>query len=132
MPTDRDRLLEVAAGALRNLIRHQCAYPNPGDWCDYCRGADDPQIEEARVVITALAQAAQDAPLVIQSDGSVGRLEQVGWMPSAALMQEHGVRPTDDDYLTSLESAESEGGIREQFADRMLPVYRIREEAPDA
>jgi len=57
------------------------------------------------------------------SDADHG-LVQVGWMLSPDLADEFDVTPLSDDYLITIEQAEADGGIKPEFADRVIPVYR--------
>ena len=50
-------------------------------------------------------------------------LRQVGWMPTPELAAELGINALSDEWLTSLEVAESEGGIQPKFQGRLIPIY---------
>lgn len=45
-------------------------------------------------------------------------------MLSPELAAEFGITPLSDDYLITLEQAEQDGGIKDEFADRVIPIYR--------
>lgn len=54
-------------------------------------------------------------------------LVQIGWMLSPDLAAEFNVTPLSDDYLLTLEQAERDGGIKDEYADRVIPIYRKEE-----
>jgi hypothetical protein len=53
------------------------------------------------------------------------RLIQVGWMPSPDLAEELGLHPLHDEWLSSVEMCEDQGGILPELVGRLIPIYRI-------
>lgn len=45
-------------------------------------------------------------------------------MLSPDLATEFNVTPLSDDYLITLEQAEQDGGIKDEYVDRVIPIYR--------
>lgn len=54
---------------------------------------------------------------------------QVGWMLSPDLAAEYDVTPLSDEYLITLEQAEQDGGIKDEFQSRVIPIYRKADDA---
>lgn len=52
-------------------------------------------------------------------------LVQVGWMPSPELAEELGLHPLHDEWLSSVEMCEDQGGILPELVGRLIPIYRI-------
>lgn len=57
-------------------------------------------------------------------DSREADLVQVGWMLSPDLAAEFEVTPLSDDYLFTIEQAEADGGIKNEFVHRVIPIYR--------
>lgn len=57
-------------------------------------------------------------------------LVHVGWMLPPDLASEFGITPLSGDYLITLAQAERDGGIKDEFADRVIPIYR-KADVPD-
>ena len=51
-------------------------------------------------------------------------------MASPELADELGITPLSDGYLVTLEQAADEGGIKPEFAARLIPIYRLGVPAP--
>jgi len=54
-----------------------------------------------------------------------GALIQVGWILSDDLAAEGGIDRTSNDYIFTLETAEHDGGVLPEYADRLVPIFRL-------
>ena len=59
-----------------------------------------------------------------EAPAETGALIQIGWMLSPGLAAEFNLTPLSDEYLFTLEQAEADGGVKTEFQQRLVPIYR--------
>lgn len=62
-------------------------------------------------------------PPIVESASHHDGWVVVGVMCGASLAAQYGITPLDDDYISTLEVIEDEGGLRPEFNGRVVYVY---------